>query len=220
MKHSLYLKFLFCFFIISIFFTGITYAEPLFVVYATNERTYSECVDYQSQDPHSNIMYDFIIPLSIEFIGAFLGFFFAIQLGNITKQQQLKNVNIELFSELRVIANDIKSTYQLRENTNGEITGGHVDIVFLYQTPKWDILLSAGELATIVNKSKKTNIDFLDIYSDIFHAQSLENEYLTAKRNANSNDSFFETYITKIKEEKLKIAIQIYTKISQLHKEK
>lgn len=215
MKYSSYTKILFflCLIITAFYLPNTVYAESSLVTDETSINMDIDCTDVSKPESKSNIVYDLIIPLIIEFIGAFLGFFFAIQLENRTKRQQIKSVYMELLNELKTIADDIRTAYVLTEDSNGSIIEGNVDIVFLYQTPKWDILLASGELSAILNDAKSSNIDLLSIYSDIFLAQNLEKEYLTAKRNQNMDDSFFNEYIEKIKAKKLEMAIQIYTKI-------
>lgn len=188
----------------------------LIIPFSVNAQT-SSCDEIGYDITKNEFLSNFVFPLLIEFVGAFLGFFSAIQINKLMKRKEFNDVKDGLLAELKSISTDLETTYGIAINKNKEYQIDKTkEIVNYYDTPIWDILLASGELASILNNSKRLNIDFLDLYSDIFKARTLENEFLVARRNNIKLDDSMKEYIKILQDKKTKLALQIYLKIKDL----
>ena len=166
------------------------------------------CVD-ESSNNRSNVMTDVIIPVGLEFLGAFLGILTALAVNRYIEGRQYKELNRSLYQELKKVLTDL-SDHDRKE-------------FYRYLTPAWDIYLASGQLALLA--SGKIRKEYLEIYSKIQYAQELEQEYIHSKliaTNENSSltrDSFKEIYIQTINKARNREASEIMQLIEQLPKE-
>lgn len=124
----------------------------------------------------------------VEIIGAFLGFLSAIAFANRSNRKQTKELDSSLYNELKTIYNELKE--RLTDNDFGDF--------YRYQTPIWEINLASGALALVANSLVYNK--YINIYSKIQYAQTLEMEYLNTKLYAKTDDSssFAYRYIVTI----------------------
>lgn len=163
-----------------------------------------------------------IIPLIVEFIGAFLGVLSALALDSHSSKKQYKEVNNSLYDELKDIEKELEE--RLQEDNY---------VYYHYLTPIWDINLSAGNLSLLTNpNTRKNHIDqkYIEIYKKIQYAEELEREYAHSKlllcQNTNKTiehkstvDDFATKYITIIDEARKREATEVYKMIVDLPKD-
>lgn len=84
-----------------------------------------------------------VIPVIMEFLGAFLGIIAALALDRRTQQKNYEELNNNLLSELTSVLNDLEN------NKNADF--------YRYPTPIWDMYLSSGELTLLTTKQVTKN---------------------------------------------------------------
>ena len=148
-----------------------------------------------------NICEDVIIPLLIEFFGAFLGILSAIGLSNSNKHQKHNELNQSLKSEL----------IRIKEELIEHIHSGGKDY-YRYATPTWDIHMKSGTFNDIdYDKYKK----YIDVYSKIEYAQEVEREWTHSVLMADIS-KIGKAYIDTMNNERLKRAQEIIDAIESL----
>ncbi len=148
--------------------------------------------DYYDEIQKNDVSTDIIMPIVIEFIGAFLGIIAALWLNSFTNKKQYKELNSSLHNELLTLEQDLRKRF--KENPD----------YYRYLTPVWDINLASGNLSILANK----HIDkkYIEIYTKIQYAQELEREYIHSKllekndedTSENDKDTYLYSYITSI----------------------
>lgn len=170
--------------------------------------TLADCFNENGND-RSDVMTDVIIPVGLEFLGAFLGILTALAVNRYIEGQQYKELNRSLYQELQKVLTDL-SDHDRKE-------------FYRYLTPAWDIYLASGQLALLA--SGKIRKEYLEIYSKIQYAQELEQEYIHSKLMAtNENgsltkDDFKKIYIQAINKARNREASEIMQLIEKLPKE-
>ena len=131
---------------------------------------------------------DVVGTIGVEFVGAFLGFLFAIAFANRSNRKQTKELDRSLHNELEVIYNELNTRLKDEEFSD----------FYCYQTPIWEINLASGTLALVTNSLVFNK--YIKVYSKIQYAQTLEKEYLHAKLFAKDDEpsSFAYRYILAI----------------------
>ena len=157
-----------------------------------------------------NIFINVIIPLGIEFFGAFLGFLSAILLSAKVDKRKRTDLEKSLCKELETIKNELEE--RLKDNTSDEI--------YSYITTAWDINLASGSLSFITNNYIYRK--YFDTYSKIQYAQQLEKEYIKGKlsQNSDNKNSFTYRYIQTMDVARKREAQLIFDMIKKLLKEK
>lgn len=110
-----------------------------------------------------------IIPLFIEFVGAFFGFMSAIYLSEKDSRDKRKELSSSLTDELGHIKIELEERLKVDANQ---------DDFYRYPTQIWDINTRSGALNGMpLSEYKK----FTDIYSKIEFAQEIEREWSHSK---------------------------------------
>ena len=180
----------------------ITYAEQ----YEESQDSATEVVNENSSNnppPKNNILANVVLPVSLEFLGAFLGVLTALWLNFHLNKKQYKEINESLHKELLT----------LREDLNTQITKKHE--YYRYSIPVWEINLASGNLSVLVYK----HIDkkYIEIYSKIQYAQELEREYIHSRLlETNDKTDFLNAYINAIDSARIREAEEIKEMINKI----
>lgn len=146
---------------------------------------------------------DFIFPMFIEFIGAFLGVLSALALNSHSDKKTSKELEKALKKELQNINKELEKYSSEKEY-----------VYYKYDTTVWDINLAAGNLSLFINS--KANKKYIDIYSKIQYAQGLENEYLRMKLLKEEDlDDGIKKYKNTIYKARLRMANEIHKGIEK-----
>lgn len=159
-----------------------------------------------SDDESYKVFSDLIAPISLEFLGAFLGVLTALGLNAHASKKQYKELNESLYNELLTLETDLNKRFNEKQD------------YYRYLTPIWDINLASGNLSVLVNK----HIDkkYIEIYSKIQYAQELEREYIHSKvLEMNSDNRFLIDYIITIDSARIREAKEICELISKIKKD-
>ena len=160
-----------------------------------------ECVDTIS------ISKEVILPLFIEFFGAFLGLISALWLSNHNLRKKRKELDLSLKEELKVIHDEL-----------GKRKEQDVEDYYRYATPVWNINLRSGTF----NELEYTKYNqFISIYSKIEYAQEIEREWshsklIDADFQGEKRNTFRERYIEAMNKERKRMCSEIYNEISKL----
>lgn len=176
-----------------------------------------EC-DKRTESAHqSSLIVDIVLPLGLEFFGAFLGVLSALALDSVSEKKQWKEINSSLYCELQVIGNELKE----RDKEDYSY--------YQYITPVWDINMAAGNLSLLTHsKARKKLIkkDYIDIYAKIHYAQTLERDYIQGRllmlsscSTTVSEDQITTDYINLIDNARKREANSILDMIQKLPKE-
>lgn len=200
-----------------------TNTEPSQIASDTHPTTSETIVDNNSDNNTRNFMSqlsfqtDIILPLCVEFFGAFLGVLTALALESYSEKKQWDDVNDSLLSELQKIG------IELEDRKEDDYS------YYQYVTPIWDINMAAGNLSLLTHsKSGKNYVkkDYIDIYAKIHYAQSLERDYIQGRlliHNSYATDSFGDDvadgYINQIDLARKQEALLILEMIHKLPKE-
>lgn len=200
-----------------------TNTEPSQIASDTHPTTSETIVDNNSGNntqhfmPQLSFQTDIILPLCVEFFGAFLGVLTALALESYSEKKQWDDVNASLLTELQKIG------IELEDRKEDDYS------YYQYVTPIWDINMAAGNLSLLTHsKSGKNYVkkDYIDIYAKIHYAQSLERDYIQGRlliHNAYATDSFGDDvadgYINQIDLARKQEALLILEMIQKLPKE-
>lgn len=168
-------------------------------------------------NPQISYLTDIILPLCLEFFGAFLGVLTALALDSYSEKKQWDDVNSSLLTELQSIG------IELEDRKQDDYS------YYQYITPVWDINMAAGNLSLLTHsKSAKNYIkkDYIDIYAKIHYAQSLERDYIQGRllmrnflNSENTVDGIADDYINHIDSARKAEALLILEMIQKLPKE-
>lgn len=158
-----------------------------------------------SADKSYNVFSDLIAPVSLEFLGAFLGVLTALWLNAHANKKQYKELNESLYNELLTLEIDLDKRFKEKQD------------YYRYLIPIWDINLASGNLSVLANR----HIDkkYIEIYSKIQYAQELEREYIHSKLlKDHNNDDFLNAYIATVDTARIREAQEIKKMIVKLNK--
>ena len=155
----------------------------------------------KSQNMWTNI----IVPIAVEFLGAFLGVLTALGLNLHKSKKQYKELNKSLLNELLTVKKDLEKRF----SNNQEY--------YRYATPVWDINWAAGNLSILANRH--IDKEYIHIYSKIQYAQELEREYIHSRLIENSNNTFLDSYVYSIDSARKREGKEIKDLIEDLSKE-
>lgn len=146
---------------------------------------------------------DVISQIAMEFLGAFLGVLAAITTDKQLEKKQYKEINHSLYEELQKVYSD------RIENEKADF--------YQYSTPIWDIYMASGRLTLLATGNIEK--EYIQIYSKIQYAQSLEQEYIhSIIVSSSERNEFSKKYIDLINEAREREANNIIQMISALPK--
>lgn len=201
-KKSMWCVFVCTFILFMTFFNIQTYAENCKDITDTSIPKTS----YENNISNENdIIFNAVIPIAVEFLGAFLGVLTALGLNSHTTKKQYIALNNSLYNELLILESDLQE--HLKQDQD----------FYRYLTPVWDINLAAGNLSILTNK----HIDkkYIEIYSKIQYAQELEREYVHSKLLEKKDNEFLSNYTNTINNARIREAREIIILIGNLKKE-
>lgn len=162
--------------------------------------------DLQEEDntnKANDILTDIIVPVALEFLGAFLGVLVALGSSAHGNKKQYKKLNESLYNELLMVEKDLKTRFSEKQD------------YYRYATPVWDINLAAGNLSILANRH--VDKKYIEIYSKIQYAQELEREYIHSKlQEEHGSGDFLKSYIATINGARVEEANEIMKMILEI----
>lgn len=159
-----------------------------------------------------NLITDFVIPLCMQTLGVFGGFFSAIAISKRTSKKQRQELDIGLRNEIETIRDELELRLAQEEDFSW----------YQYPIPIWEINLASGSISSLTNH--RIYKKYIGVYSKIQYAQGLEKEYthsklLQSSYVAGKKDSFLNDYIASIDAARKDCAKNIYEMILDLLKD-
>ena len=159
-----------------------------------------------------NPITDFVIPLCMQTLGVFGGFFSAIAISKHTSKKQRQELDISLRNEIETIRDELALRLSQEEDFSW----------YQYPIPIWEINLASGSISSLTNH--RIYKKYIGVYAKIQYAQGLEKEYTHSKLLQSScavgkKDSFLNDYIESTDAARKDCAKSIYEMILDLLKD-